>query len=151
MQTHLWTWNYTCVISPWESTKIKTKTISRSVFSSQILQNAEMNIVVYWKFWRKYGSVSHLFSCKTYFFIGTIHCYFEMRLHKSFGLNMTIFFEKPHKCIYKQISSVTQCRLDLVSKVFLVTSKKAFFYRFRFFYDASELWRKPKLQFFAPK
>ena len=34
---------------------------------------------------------------------------------------------------------------------FLVTSKKAFFYRFRFFYDASELWRKPKLQFFAPK
>ena len=75
-----------------------------------------------------------------------------MRLRKSFGLNKTIFFEKPHKCIYKQISSVTQCRLDLVRKVFfLVTSKKAFFYRFRFFYDASELWRKPKLQFFAPK
>ena len=87
---------------------------------------------------------------KTYFFIGTI-CYFEMRLHKIFGLNMISFFEKPHKCIYKQISSVTQCRLDLVRKVFLVTSQKAFFYRFRFFYDASELWRKPKLQFFAPK
>ena len=63
MRTHLWTWNYTCVISPWESTEIKTKTISRSVFSSQILQNAEMNIIVHWKFWRKYGSVSHLFSC----------------------------------------------------------------------------------------
>ena len=41
----------------------KTKTISHSVFSSQILQNAEINIVVHWKFWRKYGSVSHLFSC----------------------------------------------------------------------------------------
>ena len=63
MRIHLWTWNYTCVISPWESTEIKTKTISRSVFSSQILQNAEMNIVVHWKFWRKYGSVSNLFSC----------------------------------------------------------------------------------------
>ena len=22
-----------------------------------------MNIIVHWKFWRKYGSVSHLFSC----------------------------------------------------------------------------------------
>ena len=63
MQTHLWTWNYTCVISPWESAKIKTKTISCSVFSSQILQNPEINIVLHWNFWRKYGSVSHLFSC----------------------------------------------------------------------------------------
>ena len=63
MQTNLWTWNNTCVISPWESTEIKTKSISRSVFNSQILQNVEMNIVVHWKFWRKYGSVSHLFSC----------------------------------------------------------------------------------------
>ena len=34
-----------------------------SVFSSQILQNVEINIVVHWKFWRKYGSVSHLFRC----------------------------------------------------------------------------------------
>ena len=59
MQTHLWTWNYTCYIT----LRIKTKTISRSVFSSQILQNAEINIVVHWKFWKKYGSVLHLFSC----------------------------------------------------------------------------------------
>ena len=36
---------------------------SCSVFSSQILQNAEINIIMHWKFWRKYGSVSHLFSC----------------------------------------------------------------------------------------
>ena len=28
----------------------QSKTISRSVFSSQILQNAKMNIVVHWKF-----------------------------------------------------------------------------------------------------
>ena len=44
--------------------RIKTKTISRSVFSSQILKNAEINIVLHCKFWRKYGSASHLFSCK---------------------------------------------------------------------------------------
>ena len=41
----------------------KTKTISCSVFSSQILQNTEIIIVVHWNFWRKYGSVLHLFSC----------------------------------------------------------------------------------------
>ena len=41
----------------------QNKTISRSAFSSQILQNAEMNIIVHWKLWRKYGSVSSLFSC----------------------------------------------------------------------------------------
>ena len=41
----------------------KTETISSSMFSSQILQNVEMNIVVHSKFWRKYGSVSHLCSC----------------------------------------------------------------------------------------
>ena len=38
------------------------KTLSRSVFSSQILQNAEMNIIVHWKFCRKFGSVLHLFT-----------------------------------------------------------------------------------------
>ena len=43
--------------------RIKTKTISCTVFSSQIVQNAEVNIVVHWKFWRNYGSVSHSFSC----------------------------------------------------------------------------------------
>ena len=63
MRTHVWTWNYTCVISNWESTEIKTKAISGSVFRSQILQNMEMNIVMHWQFWRKYGSVSNLFSC----------------------------------------------------------------------------------------
>ena len=47
----------------------KTKTISRSVFISQILQNAKINIFVHWKFWRKYGSVSHLFSCTSWSFI----------------------------------------------------------------------------------
>ena len=31
---------------------------------SQLLQNTEINIVMHWKFWRKYGPVSHLFSCK---------------------------------------------------------------------------------------
>ena len=30
---------------------------------SQLLQNTEINIGVYWKFRRKYGPVSHLFSC----------------------------------------------------------------------------------------
>ena len=35
-----------------------------SVFSSQILHNAEMNIIMHWKFWRKYGSVLLLFSSK---------------------------------------------------------------------------------------
>ena len=35
--------------------RIKTKTISRAVFSSQILQNAEINIDVNWKFWRKFS------------------------------------------------------------------------------------------------
>ena len=39
------------------------------MFSSQILQNAEMNIVMHWKFWRKYVSVSHLFSCKRKHFL----------------------------------------------------------------------------------
>ena len=36
------------------------------MFSVQFtnLTNAEINIVVHWKFWRKYGSVLHLFSCK---------------------------------------------------------------------------------------
>ena len=67
MRTHLWTWNYTCVISPWESTEIKTKTISCLMFNSQILQNAEMNIIAHWKFWRKYGSDSYSFSCKWIF------------------------------------------------------------------------------------
>ena len=47
--------------------RIKTKTISSSVFSSQILQNEEINIVVHWNFFRKYGSVSHLFSCRIIF------------------------------------------------------------------------------------
>ena len=28
-----------------------------------ILQYAQINIVVHWKFWRKYGPVSRLFSC----------------------------------------------------------------------------------------
>ena len=41
----LWTWNYTRVISPWESTEIEYKNnFTCSVFSSQILQKAEMNI-----------------------------------------------------------------------------------------------------------
>ena len=30
---------------------------------SQLLQNTEINIVLHWKFWRKYGPVWHLFSC----------------------------------------------------------------------------------------
>ena len=34
MWTHLWTWNYTCVISSGKSTEIKTKTISCSVHKS---------------------------------------------------------------------------------------------------------------------
>ena len=34
---------------------------------SQLLQNTEINIVVHWKFWRKYGPVSHLFSCTNCF------------------------------------------------------------------------------------
>ena len=43
--------------------RIKTKTILGSVFSSQILQHAEINIVVHWKSWKKYESVSHLLCC----------------------------------------------------------------------------------------
>ena len=35
--------------------RIITKTISHFVFSSQILQNAEINIDVNWKFWRKFS------------------------------------------------------------------------------------------------
>ena len=45
--------------------RIKTKTISRSVISSQILQKVKTNIFVHWKFWRKFGSASHLCSCKS--------------------------------------------------------------------------------------
>ena len=39
------------------------KTISCSVFSSQILQYTEIIIVVHWKFWRRYWPLFHLFSC----------------------------------------------------------------------------------------
>ena len=46
-----------------KTTTVKTKTI----FWSQILQNAWINIVLHWKFWRKYGSVCHLLSCTKLF------------------------------------------------------------------------------------
>ena len=48
------TWNVLAVL------QIKTKTISRS----QTLQNGwiiKQTVVLLWKFWRKYGSVSYLF------------------------------------------------------------------------------------------
>ena len=58
--------------------QIKTKTISRS----QSWQNAwiiKQTVVLLWTFWRKYGSVSYLFSCiSTYFcllwFSNNIQC-----------------------------------------------------------------------------
>ena len=40
-----------------------TKTISCLQLRSQILQNAKINIVMHWKFWRKYWSVQYWFSC----------------------------------------------------------------------------------------
>ena len=42
-----------------KTTYVKTK----QIFWSKVLQNAWINIVLHWKFWRKYGSVCHLFSC----------------------------------------------------------------------------------------
>ena len=60
--------------------RIKTKTISRSVCSSQILPNAEINIVVHRKFWRKHGSVLYLFSC-TYSFKNLTS--FENEVHRD--------------------------------------------------------------------
>ena len=36
----------------------------RTILCSQILQNARINIVMHWKFRRKYRSVSYSFSCK---------------------------------------------------------------------------------------
>ena len=36
---------------------------------SQLLQNTEINIVLHLKFWRKYGPVWHLFSCKMIFLV----------------------------------------------------------------------------------
>ena len=41
------------------------KSLSHSMFSSQMLPYAKINIVVHRKFWRKYGPVSNLFSCTT--------------------------------------------------------------------------------------
>ena len=72
MWTHLWTHLCTYLklfykllqlifrLTPLTSA---AETILCSVFSSQILQYTEIKIVVHWKFRRKYGPVSHLFSC----------------------------------------------------------------------------------------
>ena len=38
----------------------------RTISCSQILQNGWINIVVHWKFWKKYQSVSYSFSCNLY-------------------------------------------------------------------------------------
>ena len=46
--------------------KSAEKTLSHSVLSSEILQYVEINIVMHWKFCRKYRPVSHLFSCTTF-------------------------------------------------------------------------------------
>ena len=70
MWTHVvWTWNCSKILQlmsvglAWKSAA-KFWTISGSHnMGSQLLQNTEINIVVHWKFWRKYGPVSHLFSC----------------------------------------------------------------------------------------
>ena len=41
----------------------------RTISCSEIIQNAWINIVVHWKFWRKYPSVSFSFSSKLHTFI----------------------------------------------------------------------------------
>ena len=41
---------------------------------SQLLQSTEINIVLHWKFWRKYGSVSHLFSCNRGSYTQIFYC-----------------------------------------------------------------------------
>ena len=56
---------------------------------SQLLQNTEINIVVHWKFWRKYVPVSHLFSCTLSSLIAK-----EVGINKEGGINLhmlTIF------------------------------------------------------------
>ena len=82
--------------------RIKTKTISHSVFSSQILQNTEINIGVHWKFWRKYGSVSHLFSCTWKY------CSHEIKAHSPLKF---IYSEKATKfCeIFPLLLAFSEC------------------------------------------
>ena len=70
---------------------IKTETISRLVFSSQILQNAEINIVLHWKFWRKYRSVSHLLSCNRL----SPSTSFSLLFRQNFGENVPPPFRRP--------------------------------------------------------
>ena len=59
---HVWSWitKLPMLYNLEKTTNVKTKTI----FWSEVLQNAWINIVLHWKFWKKYGSVCHLFSCK---------------------------------------------------------------------------------------
>ena len=58
---HVWSWitKLPMLYNLEKTTNVKTKTI----FWSEVLQNAWINIVLHWKFWKKYGSVCHLFSC----------------------------------------------------------------------------------------
>ena len=89
MQTHLWTWHYTCVISPWESTEIKTKTISRSVFS---LQNVEMNIIVHWKFKRKYGYLPRIYLAVVWIILSRTWLEFRAIYKSSVYFNIKTYF-----------------------------------------------------------
>ena len=50
----MWTWNCFCFDY-------------RTISCSQILQNGWIKIVVHWKFWRKYRSVSYSFSCNQFY------------------------------------------------------------------------------------
>ena len=54
---------------------------------SQLLQNTEINIVVHWKFWRKYGTVSHIFSCSK--LITYVSSYFKSKKWSNKQANNT--------------------------------------------------------------
>ena len=64
-----------------------------SMFSSQILQKAEMNIVMHWTFWRKYRSILHLFT----YLLSRSSKLIEVYWQKSLGLDflqyhLSLFF-----------------------------------------------------------
>ena len=58
-----------------------------SVQFTNFLQNAEINIVLHWKFWRKYGSVCCKEHQKIYFAICVVKN--QIRLFKEFGYIVT--------------------------------------------------------------
>ena len=84
MWTHVvWTWNCSknlqlmSVGLAWKSAAKIFRTISGSQIGSQLLQNMEIikqTDVLLWKIWRKFGSVSYLFSCNNELYVLTLEC-----------------------------------------------------------------------------